>query len=130
MKGRSSHESLIEGLIDYFTQRQIEIYYANYSGYKKPMAVKRHTPDMLCVDSKTGMAYISEAKVCSELTDQITKEQFEDFPKRIIKNGKSAGKYMQFCIAVPLECETKIKEAFRQWNIPWRDNIQILGFKK
>ncbi|MFB5598410.1 MAG: hypothetical protein ACE5RJ_05295, partial [Nitrosopumilaceae archaeon] len=60
----------------------------------------------------------------------VTKEQFEDFPKRIIKNGKSAGKYTQFCIAVPVECETKIKEVFRQWDIPWRDNIQILGFKR
>ncbi len=129
MRGRHSHESLIKGLIDYFTQRHIEVYYANYQGYKKPIAVKRHAPDMLCMDSKTGMAYIAEAKLCSELTDQITKEQFEDFPKRIMKNGKSSGKYTQFYIAVPLECESKIHEVFRQWDIPWRDNIQILGFK-
>ena len=115
-------------LIDYFTQRDIAIYYANHPGYKKPMVVKRHPPDMLCVDSKTDMAYIVEAKMCSELADQLTKEQFEDFPKRIMKNGKSAGKNMQFCIGVPIECETKVKETFRQWDIPWRENIQILGF--
>ena len=115
-------------LIDYFSQRNIEIYCANHPGYKKPMTVKRHAPDMLCVDSKNGMAYIVEAKLCSELTDQITKEQFEDFPKRIMKNGKSAGQHMRFCIGVPEECQTKIKDVFRQWDIPWRDNIQVLGF--
>ena len=128
MKGRQSHDSLMKELIDYFSQRNIEVFYANHPGYKKPMIVKRHAPDMLCVDSKTDMAYIVEAKLCSELSDQITKEQFEDFPKRIMKNGKSSGKNMQFCIAVPVECETKVKETFRQWDIPWRDNIQILGF--
>ena len=128
MKGRQDHASLIRELIDYFTQQNIDIYCANHPDYKKPMIVKRHAPDMLCVDPKTGMAYIVEAKLCSELADQITKEQFEDFPKRIIKNGKSAGKHMQFYIAVPEECKSKIKDTFRQWNLPWRDNIQVLGF--
>ncbi len=128
MKGRQSHDSLIEELIDYFNQHKIEIYCANHSGYKKPIPVKRHAPDMMGVDSETGIVYIAEAKLCSELGDQITKEQFEDFPKRIMKNGKAAGKPMQFCIAVPSECESKIKETFRLWDIPWRDNIQILGF--
>ncbi len=128
MKGRQDHASLIKESIDYFTRKNFQIYCADYPGYKKPIVVKRHAPDMMCVDSETGMAYIVEAKLCSELNDQITKEQFEDYPKRILQNGKSAGKNMQFCIAVPEECKSKIQETFRKWDIPWRDNIQVLGF--
>jgi len=123
-----SHDSLVKGLIDFFTKNNMQIYLANYQGYKKPIVIKRHTPDVIAVDQKTGLAHIGVAKLCGELTDNITKEQFEDFPKRIMKNGNSAGKPMPFYIIVPIECESKIKETFTKFEIPWKDNIQVIGF--
>lgn len=127
MTGRQSHDALVKGLIDIFNQNSIQVYLANYQGYKKPMEIKRHTPDVIAVDQRNGMGYIGEAKLCSELTDQITREQFEDFPKRIMKNGKSAGQLMQFYIIVPKECHSKIKETYRRFEIPWKDNIRVIG---
>jgi len=127
MTDKHSHDSLVKGLIDYFQKMGLEIRFANYKGYSKPIVIKRHAPDVLAIDKEAGLAYIGEAKLCSELYDQITKEQFEDYPKRIIKNGRSAGKLMQFYIGVPQECHTKIKDIFKESEIPWKDNIQVLG---
>ncbi|KAF6243964.1 hypothetical protein C6988_00690 [Nitrosopumilus sp. b1] len=128
MKGRQSHESLLRELIEYFESKKIKIHYANYPGYKKPMEIKRHAPDIIGIHTETGQVYIGEAKLCSELTDQITKEEFYDFPKTVITTGKSAGKLMQFYLAVPSDCASKIKEVFNKSDITWSDNIQVVGF--
>jgi hypothetical protein len=126
LTGRQSHDSLVKGLIDFFTQNDIQIYLANYPGYEKSIVINRHSPDVIAIDQKTGLGYIGEAKLCSELGDQLTKEQFEDFPKRIINDGKSAGKLMPFYIIVPEECQFKIKETYRQFEIPWKENIHVI----
>lgn len=127
MTGRQTHDTLVKGLIDIFTQNSIRVYLANYRGFKKPMEIKRHTPDVIAVNQQSGMGYIGEAKLCSELTDQITREQFEDYPKNIMNNGKSAGQLMQFYIIVPKECYSKIQETFRRFEIPWKENIRVIG---
>ena len=128
MKGRQDHESLVKGLIDHFVGKGFEIPYANYPGYKKPFMINRHSPDVLAYDRKNNLFYIGEAKVCNELTDSLTREEFEDFPKSIMTQGKLSGTNMPFVICVPNECKTKIQETYRQFEIPWRDNIQVLSY--
>lgn len=127
-KQRIDHETIIKGLIEYFQSKSCKILSANYEGYPKPTKIKRHIPDVTAIDLKTGLGYIAEAKMCDDLTNQITKEQFEDFPKRIMTSGPARGKNLPFVIGVPRECLSKIKEIYRNFEIPWRENIHPLGF--
>ena len=127
MKQRLSHESLIKGLIDYFQSKDLEISLANYSGFQKPFIIKRHSPDVLAIDRSSGLVHIGIVKLCSSLTDQTTKEEFEDFSKRLMKNANEKIR-VPFYIAVPNDCQTKIQETFRRFEIPWKDNIHVLGF--
>lgn len=128
MKGRQDHNSLVKGLIDYFQRKEFEISFANYPGYKKPFTINRHSPDVIAYDRKSNLIHIGEAKVCNELTDSLTREEFEDFPKSVMTNGKLSGTNMPFVICVPDECKSKIKETYRRFEIPWQDHIQILSY--
>lgn len=127
MKERQSHDSLIKELIDHFLEKNLVIRLANYEGYKKPMVIKRHSPDVIAIDN-SGLVHIGIVKMCSSLSDQITKEEFEDFSKRLMKNSDSQKIRVPFFIAVPYDCQSKVKEMFRKFEIPWKENIRVLGF--
>jgi len=127
-KARQDHTSLIKRLIDHFTENGLEIRYANYDSYGKPYVIKRHAPDIIAYHKASGLAYIGEAKMCSELTAEITRQQFEDFSKTMMKSGKSGSAHLPFFIAVPNECSTKIVQTFRDFEIPLRENVHIMGF--
>lgn len=128
MRSRHDKSSIVKSLIDFFSENGLQIQYARSAGFEKPHAIKRHSPDVLAIDKKSGLTYIGLCKLCTELKDQMTKEQFDDFAKMVIKSGNSSTKKVPFYIAVPTECESKIKETFRQFEIPWQDNIQVVGF--
>ena len=127
MKGRQDHDSLVKALIDLFSQDGKKVQFARYQGFKAPMKINRHPPDVVAIDPKNEVEFIGEAKVCSELTDNMTKEQFEDYSNQIIKKGHFAGASVPFYIMVPWECQTKIKEIFRQNGITLGKNTRILG---
>lgn len=128
MKQRQSHDSLIKGLIDYFQTKDLEVSLANYEGYTKPFVIKRHSPDVMAVNRTNGLVHIGMVKLCSSLSEQATKEAFEDFSKRLMKGSDAEKIRVPLYIAVPNECQSKIKEIFRQFEIPWKDNIIVLGF--
>jgi hypothetical protein len=127
-KARQDHASLIKRLIDHFTESGLEIQYANYENYGRPYVIKRHAPDVIAYNKANGLAYIGEAKMCGELTAEITRQQFEDFSKTVMKSGKSGAAHLPFFIAVPNECSTKITQTFRDFEIPLKENVHILGF--
>ena len=127
MKQRQSHGSLIKGLIDYFQTKDLEISLANYEGYTKPFVIKRHSPDVMALDRTNGLIHIGIVKLCSSLNEQTTKEEFEDFSKRLMKSSNGEKIRVPLYIAVPKDCQSKIKEVFRQFEIPWKDNIYIIG---
>jgi hypothetical protein len=127
MQQRQSHDSLIGGLIEYLKNKGLEIALANYEGYKKPFVIKRHSPDVMAKDPSTGLIYIGLVKLCTSLGDQITKEEFQDFSKRLMKTSDSEKIRVPFVIAVPSTCQSKVKEVFNHLDIPWRENIHVIG---
>jgi len=127
MKGRQDHGSIVKNLVECFIDNGFEISYAKYTGYEKPIVIKRHNPDVIARNHDKTLTVIGEAKMCNELTDQITKEQFEDFSSAYIERGSEKIK-VQFYIGVPEQCEFKVKESFRLFSLPWKDNIQVWGF--
>ena len=58
----------------------------------------------------------------------MNKEEFEDFSDILMKGSENEKILVPFYIAVPNECQSKIKETFRSLEIPWTDNIHVLGF--
>ncbi len=127
MKERQSNDSLISGLIDYLQNKGLEISLANFQGYKKPFVIKRHSPDVMARDPSSGLVYIGLVKLCISLGDQITKEEFQDFSKRLMKSSNAEKVRVPFIIAVPNDCQTKVREIFRQLEIPWNENINVIG---
>ena len=127
MKGRQDHDSLVHKLIECLIENGFEIKYAKHSSYTKPIMIKRYRPDVIARNQDKKLTIIGEAKMCNELTDQITKEQFEDFSSTYMERDADRIK-IPFIIAVPEQCEFKVKEAFRQFSLPWKDNIQVWGF--
>src|SRR5574338_119408 len=127
MPRKQDHRSLIKGLIDRFISDGLQIQYANYEDYDKPFVITRHAPDVIAVNPKNKLGYIGKVKLCSELGEKATKEQFTDFSKMLMKSGESQGKRLPFFIAVPQECQTKIRQTYRDMDISWRENIQVLG---
>ena len=130
MQTSKEHDFLVKGLIDHFLKNGLEIYYADYTGYDKPKVIKRHSPDIMAKDRSNGMVYIGLVKSCGEFSDQITKEEFEDFPKRLLKTQNSEKIRVPFYIGVPEKCQTKVKESFESFGIPWKENIQVVGLKQ
>ncbi|MBM2851887.1 MAG: hypothetical protein HW420_434 [Candidatus Nitrosotenuis sp.] len=125
---KQDHQSLIKGLIDHFVSSGFQIQYANYEGFDKPFVITRHAPDVIAVNPKNQLGCIGKVKLCSELVEQATKEQFTDFSKILMKSGKSQGSKLPFFIGVPQECYSKIKQTYHDFDISWRENIQVLGF--
>jgi len=113
MKQRQSHDSLIIRLIDYFQNKGLEIAVAKFQGYKKPFVIK-------------SLIYIGLVKLCTSLDEQITKEEFQDFSKRLMKSSNAEKVRVQFVIAVPSACRSKVREVFKKLEIPWKDNIHVL----
>lgn len=123
----SANAKLVQSLIDHFEKKGLKVKFANLSGYDSPQVIKRHSPDVLAMDSTDGLGYIGLAKSCEELEESLTLEQFEDFSKRLMKNGKSEKARVPFVIAVPAECKDKVKETFEKHSLSWRDNVSVIA---
>jgi hypothetical protein len=127
-KGRQDHKTLIKSLIDHFSSLGLEIQYANYDGYQKPFVISRHAPDVIAFDRAKHLGYIGEAKMCTELEESRTKEQFDDFSKKLMRSGTSEKARLPFYIAVPHECNSKATQTLKEMHLDSRDNIHILDF--
>lgn len=127
MQTSKEHDSLVKGLIDHFLKKGLEIVLADYAGYDKPKVIKRHSPDIMAIDRSNGLVYIGLTKTCEEFSNQKTKEEFEDFPRRISKSQSSEKVRIPFYICVPDNCQSKVKESFESFGIPWKENIQVIG---
>ena len=129
MQTSQEHDFLVKGLIDHFLKKGLEVSLADYKGYKHPQVIKRHSPDIMAIDRSTGLVYIGLVKSCSEFAEKTTKEQFEDFPRRLSKTQNSEKVRIPFFIGVPESCQAKVKETFKILGIPWKENIEVIGLK-
>ena len=127
-KSRQDHKSLIKHLIDHFTSIGLEIQYANYDKYQKPFVINRHPPDVIAFDRAKHLGYIGEAKVCTELEEQRTKEQLEDFSNKLMRSGSSERVKLPLFIAVPHECNVKLTQTLKALHLDSKDNIHVMDF--
>ncbi|MEM3144341.1 MAG: hypothetical protein QXW91_06935 [Candidatus Nitrosotenuis sp.] len=127
-KIQQDHRFLVKKLIDHFSSLNLEIQYADYDGFEKPFVINRHSPDVIAFDRAKQVGYIGQAKMCDEISEQKTKEQIEDYSKKLMKTGSSKTARLPFYIAVPSECSSQISQTLKKMNLDSRDNIHVVGF--
>ncbi|MEM2159837.1 MAG: hypothetical protein QXN55_02645 [Candidatus Nitrosotenuis sp.] len=127
-KNRQDHNSLVKHLIDHFTSLGLEIQYANYGKYQKPFVISRHPPDVIAFDKTKRLGYIGEAKVCTELEEERTKEQLHDFSSKIMRAGASEKVRLPLYVAIPHECNLKMTSTLKELHLDSKDNIHVMDF--
>lgn len=127
-KNREDHKSLVKHLIDHFTSLGLEIQYANYDKYEKPFVISRHSPDVIAFDRAKHLGYIGEAKVCTELEEERTKEQLSDFSSKLMKSGTSERVSLPLYIAVPHDCNSKMMQTLKTLHLDSKENIHLMDF--
>ena len=90
--------------------------------FKPTPTLKRHKPDIIGLDKKTGRICIGEAKTDSDLSSERTKSQFEDFSTIITRSNEE----VELIIGIPLSSEVRLIKLLKQLNLDNKQNIQIL----
>ena len=122
------HQTMVKAAIDYFTSKGFQILHADYTGYSECPAIGRHAPDVIALDSRTGIHYVSEIETCESLHDDDTKEQFEDFSTHATENGR--GRLIQFHPLVPSSCYDELIQVLRELGVYPRDNVHPLKYNR
>lgn len=121
------NEFLVESLIDHFKKSNLDVKFANFSGFSSPQKIKEFTPDVLAFDPKQSLVHIGLVKNREQLEETETIDQFKEFSRRMMKTGTSEKAQVPFHIAVPKECENMVKEVFEKAAIPWKESIHVLA---
>ena len=120
------HKKLVKGIIDHFEAKGLKIISASYDGFEKCDIIGSHEPDVIAQKSNEGNYYIGEAKTCENLTNDHTREQFEDFGNTVMLKEGVTRIYLPFCIAVPEKCINDLKSYLAEIGIGMNENIEIL----
>ena len=121
------HKKLVKGIIDHFEAKGLKIISASYDGFEKCEIIGSHEPDVIAQKSIEDNYYIGEAKTCENLTNDHTREQFEDFGNSVILKEGATRVYLPFCIAVPEKCIDDLKSFLTEIGIGMNENIEMLA---
>jgi hypothetical protein len=121
------HKKLVKGIIDHFEAKGLKIISASHDGFEKCEIIGSHEPDVIAQKSNEDNYYIGEAKTCKNLTNDHTREQFEDFGNSVILKEGATRTYLPFCIAVPEKCINDLKSFLTEIGIGMNENIEILA---
>jgi hypothetical protein len=90
--------------------------------FHTPPTLKRHRPDLIGINRRTGKICIGEAKTSQDLLSERTKEQFLDFSSIITKPNE----VVEVIIGIPLPAENKLNKILRELEMINKKNIFIL----
>jgi hypothetical protein len=127
MKADNEHKKLVKGLIDYFKTKGLKIISASYEGYEKCEIIGNHEPDVIAQKPNEDTYYIGEAKTCDNLSNDRTREQFEDFGNTVMLKKGATRTYLPFCIAVPQKCIEELEKNLADFGLSMNENIETLS---
>ncbi|MFB5630185.1 MAG: hypothetical protein ACE5RN_01190 [Nitrosopumilaceae archaeon] len=122
------HKKLVKGIIDHFEAKGLKIISAAYDGFKKCEIIGNHEPDVIAKKPNEDDYYIGEAKTCEKLTNERTREQFEDFGNTVRLTEGATRNYLPFCIAVPEKCIDELKSYLTEIGLGMNENIEMISF--
>ncbi len=82
------HERLVKALIQELKSQGFEIVNAAPEGYEPSTEAKNQFPDVKAYKRNKEFIVFGLAKTCSELEDELTKEQFKLFSHRFMHGEK------------------------------------------
>ncbi len=123
----NEHKKLVKGIINHYESMGLKIISASYDGYDKCEIIGNHEPDVIAQKPNEEIYYIGEAKTCDNLTNDRTREQFEDFGNTVMLKEGVTRKYLPFCIAVPKECIDELEKNLVDFGLSMNENIETLS---
>ena len=123
----TDHKKLVKGIIDHFESKGLKIISAAYDGYEKCEIIGNHEPDVIAQKPDEDYYYIGEAKTCENLTNDRTREQFEDFGNTVMLKEGATRTYLPFFIAVPKKCIEELEKNLVDFGLSMNENIETLS---
>ena len=127
MTNKEEHKKLVKGIIDHFEAKGLKIISAAYDGFEKCEVIGNHEPDVIAQKANEDYYFIGEAKTCENLTNDRTREQFEDFGNTVMLKQGATRTYLPFCIAVPEKCIEDLKSYLTEIGLGMNENIETLA---
>ena len=121
------HKKLVKAIIDHFEAKGLKIISASYDGYDKCEIIGNHEPDVIAQKPNEDFYYIGEAKTCDDLTNDHTREQFEDFGNTVMLKKGATRTYLPFCIAVSKKCIDDLENNLVDFGLSMNENIETLS---
>lgn len=87
-----------------------------------PPTIKRHRPDIVGYNFQDSKICIGEAKTCSDIRSDRTKEQLLDFSKTITSSGKT----IKLIIGIPQSGEKDLARLLHELNILKNPNVSYI----
>jgi len=119
------HKRLVKKLMEHFESMGL-IVTCVCSGYVDCEKVKIFEPDVRAQDLNRELDYIGEAKICGNINNQYTKQQFSEFANRVMTRRKSTGKDVPFYIIISKGCESELHQVLKELGLEDRKNIHII----
>ncbi len=121
------HKKLVKWIIEHFEAKGLKIISASYDGYEKCEIIGNHEPDVIAQKPNEEFYHIGEAKTCDNLTNDRTREQFEDFGNAVMLKEGATRTYLPFCIAVPQKCFDELEKNLVDFGLSMNENIETLS---
>jgi len=120
-----NEQRLVNSLISAFKKRGYEILRAVGGKYQEPYKIGKHEPDIVARDPQKDLIVIGEAKTAKSLSSSHTKEQFLDFARRVMKEGKSRGERVPLHVIIPKSELKKVRDVLDEIGLGKYSNIII-----
>jgi hypothetical protein len=123
----NNHKELVKAIINHFEEKGLIIISASYDGYDKCEIIGNHEPDVIAQKPNKDFYYIGEAKTCDNLSNDRTREQFEDFGNTVMLKEGATRTYLPFCIAVYKKCIDDLEKNLIDFGLSMNENIETLS---
>lgn len=122
------HQSLVGHLMKWISAEGFEIRCANYDEYQACTAVKNFIPDAKGYRKDVELSCFGESKTAEDIDNQHTKDQFSEFGKRVMSEGKSKDQSCPFYVTIPQGSEATLKKVLEEVGLLNRPHVKWKSF--
>lgn len=122
------HQALVGHLVKWIGAEAFEIRCANYDDYQACTAVQNFIPDARGYRKDIELTCFGESKTDDGIDNQHTKDQFSEFGKRVMSEGKSKDQSCLFYITIPQGSEATLKKVLEEVGLLNRSHVKWKSF--
>jgi hypothetical protein len=122
------HQNLVGHLVNWIVQEGFQISCANYGNYTRCTEVEKYIPDAKGYRRNIELSSFGESKTADDIDNQHTKDQFSEFGKRVMSEGKSKDQSCPFYIAIPKGSEGVLRKVLSELGLLRKQNVKWQSF--